>query len=346
MPTGPYDPSVTEALNALRMQLNAGVMLDKSLHTCAKACTGERREAFEKASDRAAQGLDIADVATELIAVLSFAERAMLVASWDGGRADAALAAIIERRRLMAEIGRKIKSGLVLPVMVFFVASFVSPLPALLAQKDGISFEAYCLRAMAPLGVALLLWIIGQAFFLRRTRELAARSLSDSPAPITVLDVVMLRTPFVAHTEELKNLAEFCSLLFNITVAGVQTREGLAVIARAMPNGFYRADVERIRHETVRGNEIAPAMRSQSLWPDQLVNIIDVAETSGDLDRQMERMSKYYLELYSESIRRWGVFIARFAYFLASCFVIYHIFRVAGTYVGLINDAAAGRFPN
>jgi len=346
MPTGPYDTSVTEALNAVRSQLSAGVMFDKALTTSSRACSGERRAAFAAAGARATDGADVVDVAAELIPVLSFAERAMFITAWNGGRIDAALAAIIDRRRLMSDIGRKIKAGMIQPVFVLFVASFVSPLPSFLAPKDAISINEYLARALAPLIVALAAWIAGRTLFVWRSRELAARGMREPPAPVTPLDRVMMYMPFVGHTEKLKNLAEFCSLLANLTLAGVQTREGLALLARAMPNGLYRREIDRIREATTKGQTIASAMKPGMLWPEDFINIIDVAETTGDLDTAMERQARLYLERYTDSIRRWGVFIARLVYALVCAFVIMHIFRVASGYTGLINNAAKGIFPN
>ena len=340
MPTGPYDTTVTEAINALRAQLSAGVMFDKALHTSAKACRGERRLAFEAAAARATEGFDIEDVAAELIPVLSFAERAMLITGWDGGRIDAVLTAMVDRRRLMADIGRKVRSGMIQPVFVLIVASFVAPFPSFFQGK--LSFDEYLVHGFAPLAIAFVAWMVGRTLFLYRARELAARGMKEPPAPPTVLDRVLLHTPLIGYTERMRNLAEFCSLLANLTMAGVQTREGFALLARAMPNGLYRRDLERICEETVKGNAIAPAMKPGILWPEDLINIIEVAETSGDLDVAMERQARFYLERYTESIRRWGVFIARMAYGLVCLFVIYNIFKtisgVAGIYDAAINN--------
>jgi type II secretory pathway component PulF len=346
MSIGPYDTSVTEALNALRSQLGAGVMFDKALKTSSRACNGLRRRAFEAAGERATASEDIDQITTEFIPVLSFAERAMFNTAWNSGRIDAALAAMIDRRRLMAEIGRKVRAGMIQPVFVLFVAGFAINLPALFKPQGAISIEEYLLRSSMPLAIGLFVWFAGRTFARWRARQLASRGMSEPPAPPTLIDRVILYLPLVGYTDRMRNLAEFSALLASLTHAGVQTREAFAMLARAMPNGLYRRDLDRIREATVEGNTIASAMTPGILWPEELINIIEVAETAGDLDVAMERQARQYLDKYSESIRMWGVFIARGAYVLVCLFVIYHIMKLAGAYVGMIQNAADGKFPD
>jgi len=92
------------------------------------------------------------------------------------------------------------------------------------------------------------------------------------------------------------------------------------------------------------GDELTVALAKTRVFPEQFRHVIAVGEESGRLTDVLEQQGEQYAE---ESERRlkalaaaagWGVWL------VVALIIIFCIFRIALSYIGMINAAAEGRF--
>ena len=324
------DPSFTDALDGLALQLSAGVQLERALRSAGPINrTAAGRAAFELARERVARGEPFDRVLEAMASMLSYPDRAMLAAGWEGGRIDPALKQVIERRELMHATRRQIRRQMLLPAVVLVAAAFIAPLPPLLLGNIGTT--AYLFRALPPLVIAAGLWIA-----VRTIQRAAAARWTDwritaAPPPATVVDQWLLRLPLTRGIERKRNLSEFAMLMSNLLSAGVGLIDALAITARALPNGVYREHVVAVGKVVMRGGKMSEGMRgARGVWPDEWIDALEVGEATGEEDRVLDRLAQSMRESYIATIQAWGTWLPRVVYVAVSAYVVVQILSMWG----------------
>ncbi len=92
-----------------------------------------------------------------------------------------------------------------------------------------------------------------------------------------------------------KDLALFTRQLGVMIAAGVGIAEALEIIAEQTPNPTLAKALYAVRDDVLSGMSLAKAMaKHPKVFPEFLVNLIEAAEESGNLDIILQRASKYY----------------------------------------------------
>lgn len=334
---GSFDPVVTEALRSWRIQLESGIPSNEALDLCAELLRGSERACFRRASELTSKGQGIKAVLDALTPVLSSAERAILAAGWASGRVEATLDSLVRQRELWRTARQRILGKLVMPAGTLLLASFIAPLPGLIADGSVILYFIY---VAIPLGLAASLCIAAMLFF--RARALAPVFNADgTPARASGVDRLMLVLPLISHIERQRSLAEFGDLLSNLLGAGALIAPALETTAHAVRNGCYREECLRLSGLATRGNPLGTSLLAEpgDLWPREFSAAVAVGEQSGALDATLARLAQNARESYIRAIETFAEWLPRFIYGLVSLFVIWNIFKFAFSYMKMLNDA-------
>jgi type II secretory pathway component PulF len=107
---------------------------------------------------------------------------------------------------------------------------------------------------------------------------------------------------------------------------------------RGTGNTAFSAREESMRESIRNGEDLAIALRKTGVFPEDFLNIVESAEEGGRVSEVM----RHQTEFYEEETRRhltiltttasWGV------YFLVACLIIFMIFRIFSSYLGLIDS--------
>ena len=295
MPVDPIDPSVTEALRGVGLQLHAGVQLDKALRLAGDvARTDETRAAFADAVRRAQAGESFDKILAALASVLSPGERAVLNAGWEAGRVDPALEQVIGRREVMYETRKQVRSQLVMPAMMLLGAAFIAPLPGMLLGRTGLLM--YLFMALTPVGLAVLLFRWAKsAGYIPGARQ--------------------------------KNLSDFGLLMSNLLGAGVRLLDALPMTAAALPEGEYRDAVNEAHRRVTSGQPLSEAMRSGP-WPEEWLSAITVGEVGGNEDVVLGRLGESARLDYLDAVRAWGKWMPKAVYAVVALYIAVQVIRM------------------
>jgi type IV pilus assembly protein PilC len=104
--------------------------------------------------------------------------------------------------------------------------------------------------------------------------------------------------------------------------------------------------LEGVFEEVQRGQTLSEAMRNHKELPDMLINMIEVGETSGTLDRIMDRMAGYYDKEYKQRQKvkqalTYPTVVSIFAFLV----VIMLVVKVLPTFTGMFAQFPEAKMP-
>lgn len=95
----------------------------------------------------------------------------------------------------------------------------------------------------------------------------------------------------------LEDIAIFCRQFYTMLHAGVNINIALDILAEELPNKQLRRSVATVSERINKGESLSEAMREETkVFPPLLVSMIEVGETTGNLDAIMLRMANQYIK--------------------------------------------------
>ncbi len=158
------------------------------------------------------------------------------------------------------------------------------------------------------------------------------------------IDRLLLSIPGIGGLMRALALSRF-SMGMGLTMeAGVPVPEALRLSLNATNNAAYAAAIPKAQAGVEQGNTLTEALKETWLFPEEYLAIVETAEVSGKEPDTFERQAKWYHE---EAARRmamlataagWAVWV------LVAAFIVAFILSMAFMYIGMIDQAASGRF--
>lgn len=99
---------------------------------------------------------------------------------------------------------------------------------------------------------------------------------------------------------KLKDISVFCRQFSVMQSAGLSILRILEILKQQTENKKLQKQVAEIHEDVQKGKSVSDAMKRQKDFPEMLCNMIKVGESSGTLDRIMERMADYYQKEYKQ----------------------------------------------
>ena len=110
------------------------------------------------------------------------------------------------------------------------------------------------------------------------------------------IDLLTIRLPVIKHITHNRLLALFTEQIRILTVAGITIDRSLETISGVISNEVFRNSIGRIREEIALGSRISDAIGKEKVFPTLVTRMIDVGESSGNLDKQFADLSEHYLK--------------------------------------------------
>ena len=177
----------------------------------------------------------------------------------------------------------------VVPQFQEIFSSFGAELPAFTLMVIGMS-EA--LQAHGPkMAVALA---IGVFLFARSYKS--SRKLRDK------VDAYLLKIPIFGMILNKASLARFARTLATTFAAGVPLIEALDSAAGASGNAVYRNAIMNIKAEVSAGMQMNIAMRNTKLFPDMVIQMVQIGEESGAIDDMLNKVASVYEQEVDDAV--------------------------------------------
>jgi type IV pilus assembly protein PilC len=109
-----------------------------------------------------------------------------------------------------------------------------------------------------------------------------------------ILDVVLLRLPVAGAIAGKSGIARFCRTLGTLISAGVPILDAIKITRETTSNEVYRNMLARV-HESIReGDSFANPLRASRTVDSIVVNMVDVGEETGELDKMLTKVADNY----------------------------------------------------
>ncbi len=225
-----------------------------------------------------------------------------VVASVDAGERSGKLDVVLERLAEHAEqrqsITRRLSMTLIYPVVVTLVAIvvvvammvFVVPRVTSVFERSGETLPWLTQALMSSseflgsYGVYLLLLLVLIATLLY--------SGWQRPEIRQRIQAMMLRLPLIGKFIRGINTTRFIRTLSLLVSSSVPLAEALPVATRVMPNAALRKQLAGISKDVIEGSPLGKAMRNSGAFPPLALRLVEVGESSGELDNMLERAAQ------------------------------------------------------
>ncbi|MFA6941760.1 MAG: type II secretion system F family protein, partial [Clostridiaceae bacterium] len=99
---------------------------------------------------------------------------------------------------------------------------------------------------------------------------------------------------------KLKDISIFCRQFSVMQTAGLSILRVLEILKQQTENKKLQKQIAEVHEDVQKGKSVSDSMKKQKDFPDMLCNMIKVGESSGTLDKIMERMADYYQQEYKQ----------------------------------------------
>jgi type IV pilus assembly protein PilC len=225
----------------------------------------------------------------------------MVAAGEAGGILDTILQRLAAYMEKFAKIKSQIKSAMIYPSVILFVAVAVVALllvvvVPMLANMFAESGQALPLPTRIVIlfsnflkgwgGLALLVIIIGFFVGLKQFRK--------TENGLRITDGIALKVPVAGSLIQRVSVAKFTRTLGTLMTSGVPILEGLLIVSRTAGNKVVEEAIMQTRQSVSEGKTLAEPLGRAKVFPQMVVQMIAVGEATGALDNMLNKIADFY----------------------------------------------------
>jgi type IV pilus assembly protein PilC len=227
----------------------------------------------------------------------------MVAAGEAGGILDTILQRLAAYMEKFAKIKKQIKSAMIYPSVIMFVAvAVVALLMIVVVPMLGNMFKE--MGGTLPLPTRIVIWIsnflsgwggisiaVGAvAFFLGLKQWRATES------GLRMTDSIALKIPVAGMLITRVSVAKFTRTLGTLMTSGVPILEGLIIVAKTAGNKVVEEAIMQTRQSVSEGKTLAEPLTKAKVFPPMVTQMIAVGEATGALDNMLNKIADFYDE--------------------------------------------------
>jgi len=225
----------------------------------------------------------------------------MVAAGEAGGILDTILQRLAAYMEKFAKIKGQIKSAMIYPSVILFVAIavvslllvVVVPMLASMFKEMGQALPLPTVIVMAISdflkgwgGLSLVAIGVGGYFALQSFRK--------TEKGLVLTDGIALKIPVVGSLIQRVSVAKFTRTLGTLLTSGVPILEGLLIVARTAGNRVVENAILTTRQSVSEGKTLADPLGKSKVFPAMVIQMISVGEATGALDNMLNKIADFY----------------------------------------------------
>nr|WP_321467133.1 type II secretion system F family protein [uncultured Desulfobulbus sp.] len=116
------------------------------------------------------------------------------------------------------------------------------------------------------------------------------------------IDAFVLKAPVVGQLTRKVAVSKFTRTLSTMLQSGVPILDALQVVARTAGNKIIERAVFRVSESIAEGRPIAEPLEESGVFPNMVVQMINVGESVGALDTMLEKIADFYDEEVDQAV--------------------------------------------
>jgi type IV pilus assembly protein PilC len=126
------------------------------------------------------------------------------------------------------------------------------------------------------------------------------------------IDAIMLKLPVIGSLIRRVAVAKFTRTMSTMLQSGVPILDALTVVGKTAGNKVIEIAVFRVRDAIAEGRAIAEPLEETGVFPNMVVQMINVGEQVGALDTMMEKIADFYDEEVDQAVENLTAMIEPF----------------------------------
>jgi type IV pilus assembly protein PilC len=227
----------------------------------------------------------------------------MVAAGEAGGILDTILGRLAAYMEKFAKIKRQIKSAMIYPSVILFVAvAVVALLLIVVVPMLGAMFKEAGQALPLPTrivmaisdflkgwgGLITLISIAGSIVGIKQFRK--------TENGLRLTDSIALKLPVAGTLIQRVSVAKFTRTLGTLMTSGVPILEGLLIVSRTAGNKVVEEAIVTTRQSVSEGKTLAEPLAKSKVFPAMVVQMIAVGEATGALDNMLNKIADFYDE--------------------------------------------------
>ena len=295
---------LTQFTRQLATLVDAGLPILRSLRILEQQQKpGPMRMAVRMVAEDVESGVTLSDAMARHQKVFSPLYSNMIRAGELGGVLDVILGRLANFLEKSQALKKKVQGAMIYPIMVISFAMlivtgimvFVIPafekifrdmgrkLPtmtqSLIDVSHWIAAGGWAVILLSP----VLLWLI-------------FKMVKTSPTGHLFVDRMKLMIPVIGQINAKTGVERFCRTLGTLLSAGVPILEALSITRETSGNEVFARALGKVREGIREGESFAEPLRQSRVVEPMVVNMIDVGEETGELDKMLEKVADTYAE--------------------------------------------------
>lgn len=261
---------------------------------------GRLKDELEAISEEVEQGSTFSEALSKYPKSFNKLYISMVKAGEAGGVLDVILRRLAGFMEKSQKLRKKVKGALVYPAAVITVAAailvvimlFVVPAFEKMFADIGQALPAPTQLLLSTSQAIQNYWFLLPAIpiLLVFGMRLIARTEKGEKA----LDSFKLKMPVFGNIIKKSSVARFCRTLGTLISSGVPILEALRIVRDAVGNVIISNAIDDVHGSIREGDTIADPLRASGIFDELLVNMIDVGEETGELDKMLMKIADNY----------------------------------------------------
>ncbi len=261
---------------------------------------GRFKDQLEAVAEEVEQGSTFSEALSKYPKTFDKLYISMVKAGEAGGVLDVILRRLATFMEKSEALKKKVKSAMIYPTAVISVAVvilivimvFVVPAFKKMFEDIGQNLPLPTQMLLTTSNLLKAYWYLipGIPIFFMVVYRLIARTEKGERA----LDALKLKMPVFGNILKKSAVARFCRTLGTLIASGVPILEALRIVKDAVGNVVIASAIDEVHNSIREGDTIAEPMRQSGIFDELLVNMIDVGEETGELDKMMMKIADNY----------------------------------------------------
>lgn len=220
------------------------------------------------------------------------------------GEAGGVLDTILDRLSLFMEkslkLRKKVIGALIYPAVVTIVAvailagimNFVIPAFQKMFKEVGVSLPVMTELLLFVADIVQNYWYLIPGVPL--IAVLGYKGIGSTPKGKFFLDKMLLHLPIFGTIIHKSSISRFARTLGTLIQSGVPILESLSITREATSNDVIAKAIDDVHTSIREGESIARPLQESGVFDDMLVNMIDIGEETGELDKMLVKIADNY----------------------------------------------------
>lgn len=225
----------------------------------------------------------------------------MVQAGEIGGSIDTVLRNTADQLEKQVELNRKIRGAMTYPIVVccvigtLFVIMMTVIVPIFKKIFTSLGGQLPLpTRILIRISNTLLSWEVLLVILAIVAAVFGFRRWIGTESGRLKWDGFKMRIPIFGPLAHKASMARFASTLSSLLASGVPAMEALEIVANAAGNEVVAVAVRETRTAVREGRTFAFSMRNNDVFPELVVQMVEVGETTGSLDEMLSRLADFY----------------------------------------------------